>query len=62
FHNLIGEVSSIASIIMILSILVYTRKSVREFVSGLLAFPLMFVADVFALLTIWKQNKWLGRS
>ncbi|WP_338598852.1 glycosyltransferase [Sulfolobus tengchongensis] len=61
FHTLVGEVSTIASAIMILTILVYTRK-VRGFALGLLAFPLMFMADIFAVMTLWRQKKWSGRS
>jgi len=62
FHTLAGEVSTIASLIMIFSILLYTRKNLQGFVLGLLAFPLMFIADIFALFTLWKQKKWLGRN
>ncbi len=62
FHNLVGEISTIVSIIMVLTIILYTRKSFREFTIGMLAFPLMFFADIFALLTIWRQKKWSGRS
>ncbi|SAI86652.1 glycosyltransferase family 2 [Saccharolobus solfataricus] len=61
FHTLVGEVSAIVSIVMIISILLYTRK-IRGFALGLLAFPLMFLADIFALMTIWRQKKWSGRN
>ena len=61
FHTFVGEVSTIVSIVMIVSILLYTRR-IRGFALGLLAFPLMFFADIFALMTIWRQKKWSGRS
>ncbi|QGA68135.1 glycosyltransferase [Sulfolobus sp. E11-6] len=61
FHTLVGEVSAIVSMVMIIYILLYTRR-IRGFALGLLAFPLMFFADIFALMTIWRQKKWSGRS
>ncbi|BDC17835.1 glycosyltransferase [Acidianus sp. HS-5] len=59
-HNLMGELSSLASSIMLLMIFVHFRKNIKGFILGLSAFPLMFFAEIIATFTVLKK-KWGSR-
>lgn len=62
FHNYVSLVSTIASIIFLVAVVsTMENRSLKAVVTGVLAFPIMFISDVIALFTLWKQTYWSNR-
>ncbi len=59
FHSYVSIASTFASILFLVFVLYnIENKSIKSMIVSMLAFPLMFISDILAILTLWKQMHW----
>lgn len=59
FHSYVSIASTVASVLFLVFVLYnIENRSIKSMIVSMLAFPLMFVSDILAILTLWKQMHW----